>query len=465
MNFAHSIPIRYTGLVVSGIPEFVDCAEHGDTLLGSCRNLTVCTIQESTAKDFVDTILPGVTTIEIPLGCGFEFMTTFLNGTCNAFLAYPIPELTLRKIGYTGPYKVGTKDLTRQPVSAVSRGDDPEFEDFVNWVLRALIVAEGKNITKEKARQFPTTMLFGEAYKNMFINALSHAGNYGEWYESTQRCGGVSTGSTTPDAARDPRINYYCHPRGIVNELNFGDTGLIIPMPFGGSEIDEEDFQDEAYNYYAGPFSNGTLKSIVERDYLVCGIVGERPGLGIYNTVTDEWIGLDADYCRGLAAATLFGRSDLVEFVVFDTAELAFVGLAQGKIDIFLGAPFTIENDVKEPTTGIGFAFGPVYFYGTDTSLALATRQDDREWSDFVKWMTIGTFYAEENNITSSTALDMPVVNYFGITYKQALGDMIVAVGNYGDMYQRNMETYVPRSGRNQLNKWKTPQMNPMWEF
>jgi hypothetical protein len=75
----------------------------------------------------------------------------------------------------------------------------------------------------------------------------------------------------------------------------------------------------------------------------------------------------------------------------------------------------------------------------TTEPLALVTRQDDPQWSDFVHWIVTATFYAEENGITRANADSMPTVSLFGSTYAKMLRQAIGAVGSYAEIYERNI--------------------------
>jgi hypothetical protein len=66
--------------------------------------------------------------------------------------------------------------------------------------------------------------------------------------------------------------------------------------------------------------------------------------------------------------------------------------------------------------------------------------------------MTTSVVYAEEQNITKSTAIRMPTVHVFGGLFLQAFRDGVAAVGNYGDLYARTVQSILPREGGNWLN-------------
>jgi len=87
-------------------------------------------------------------------------------------------------------------------------------------------------------------------------------------------------------------------------------------------------------------------------------------------------------------------------------------------------------------------------------------RHGDDQWFDIVKWVTIGTFQAEELGITSenvaeiaATSEDPVVRNLLGAEgdLGQPLGldndfmvDVIEQVGNYGEIYERNLGPDTP---------------------
>jgi general L-amino acid transport system substrate-binding protein len=91
--------------------------------------------------------------------------------------------------------------------------------------------------------------------------------------------------------------------------------------------------------------------------------------------------------------------------------------------------------------------------------LSIVTRQDDVAWSDFCQWILWSLVYAEEQNITQATAMEMPVVTLFGPLRTETLFHAVNTVGNYGELYQRNFASIVPRTGLNNLNDQDGPQM------
>lgn len=82
----------------------------------------------------------------------------------------------------------------------------------------------------------------------------------------------------------------------------------------------------------------------------------------------------------------------------------------------------------------------------------ILTREGDSQWSDFCYWVINALIYAEEQGITKTTAVEMPVVSLFGESMKQMFRDAVFSGGNYGEIYSQSLEWSLPRGGRNQLN-------------
>ena len=223
---------------------------------------------------------------------------------------------------------------------------------------------------------------------------------------------------------------------------------------------------------------------------LHCGIVvdydggqqPQHPGLVRWNETIEDWMGIHVDYCRGIAAA-MFTENNVTGHLIlhpYTSLQDAFVGLDQLDIDVIAGAIYNMENDVREPTTGKGFAFSDVYYYHSiiDSEgreevilpLALATRQDvaDVQWTEFVKLITTCIIHAEDVNVTQATAVQMPLLELtFGQSYRQALRHLILSIGNYAEIYERNMESYLPRmqNQRNKLNRGSSPMHYANWIY
>jgi general L-amino acid transport system substrate-binding protein len=293
-----------------------------------------------------------------------------------------------------------------------------------------------------------------------------------------------------------------------------------------------------------------TLDTVKQRGTLVCGVSTGFAGFSAPDS-QGNFRGLDADYCRAIAAAVL-GDATKVRFVAL-TAQNRFTALQSGEIDVLMrnstqtlvravsiglrigpvnfydGQGFAVKRDTKvdkveglngatvcvaqgtthEVTLGDyarahNITWQPVVFERVDTmyqaffagrcdamtqdASALAgavgtaapnpadymvlsqtiskeplgpfTRNGDDVWSNIVAWVHYGLVEAEEAGVTAATAdeqaksSDNPVVqrllgktgdfgSLLGLDNKWML-NAIKAVGNYGEIFERNIGTGSP---------------------
>jgi general L-amino acid transport system substrate-binding protein len=99
-----------------------------------------------------------------------------------------------------------------------------------------------------------------------------------------------------------------------------------------------------------------TLDTVKQRGQLVCGVSTGFAGFSAPDS-QGNFKGLDADYCRAIAAA-LFGDASKVRFVAL-TAQNRFTALQSGEIDVLL------RNSTQTylRAVSIGLRIGPVNFY------------------------------------------------------------------------------------------------------
>ncbi|HML13736.1 MAG TPA: transporter substrate-binding domain-containing protein, partial [Xanthobacteraceae bacterium] len=99
-----------------------------------------------------------------------------------------------------------------------------------------------------------------------------------------------------------------------------------------------------------------TLDTVKQRGNLVCGVSTGFAGFSAPDS-QGNFRGLDADYCRAIAAAVL-GDPAKVRFVAL-TAQNRFTALQSGEIDVLLrNSTQTLVRAVS-----IGLRIGPVNFY------------------------------------------------------------------------------------------------------
>jgi general L-amino acid transport system substrate-binding protein len=100
----------------------------------------------------------------------------------------------------------------------------------------------------------------------------------------------------------------------------------------------------------------GTLEDVRQRGVLRCGVNGEAPGLSVKDE-SGAWSGLDVDFCRAVAAATL-GRADKVELIPTSTAN-RFDLLREGQVDLLSrNTTWTMSRDL-----GLGVSFVATLYY------------------------------------------------------------------------------------------------------
>ncbi len=290
------------------------------------------------------------------------------------------------------------------------------------------------------------------------------------------------------------------------------------------------------------------LDIVLARGRLICGVNGGLPGFS-YVEPDGRYSGLDADFCRAIAAA-LFDDPNAVEFRNLTAAE-RFAAVQNGEVDVLIrNTTWTVSRD-----TSVGMEFAPTIFYdgqgmmvrkdsgitrledfqgksvcvqtGTTTELNLAdwmrrlnvayepvvydsidatyeayaaercdgvtsdrsqlmarrtvlpnpdehvildvvmskepltpaVAQGDARWFDVVKWVVFATMEAEElgvssRNIGQMLASDDPQIKRFlgregdlgtglGLT-NDFVARIIRHVGNYGEIYDRNLGPDTP---------------------
>ncbi len=108
-----------------------------------------------------------------------------------------------------------------------------------------------------------------------------------------------------------------------------------------------------------------TLDAVRTRGQLLCGTGGEIPGFSMLDS-SGVMRGIDADYCRAIAAATL-GDANKVKWVPV-TAQTRFTALQSGEIDVLVRN--TGWSLTREST--LGLLFGGVNFWD-GTSIIVKT--------------------------------------------------------------------------------------------
>ena len=503
-----SVPYIYGGKVFYGIKEFVDCAEKDipDASYGLCKDIRICVRSNTVNAQFVWDHFHRIEH-EQELDYSGALIDNLLNETCNVIVAAPttfLRQLYDRQLKQqqqqvqlaenTNSTSISdhsyynftkyrfSKLYGRDPLTMVTKDGDYEFGDLVNWVAQGLLIADLYNITSATADNFNFSYK-GDA--RMFRNVIREVGNFGEIYNrSFSFCAGskLSVDRVNIGEGSSNVCPAFIHRQlgGINSYLYDTEGGWLYPFPLGNLELEGENvLEDTSSRGRQPPSPNGTLTKITNSKSLRCGVVGSsggdggRPGFVEWNESSIHgWIGMDVDYCQGLSAALFDGLSDknFLDVVYFESLESSITALQNGTIDVLPGVPYTNENNLNQ-----NLAFSNVYYYskgcgsglgsplmdetiqsnngGNCDKFAIATREDDSQWTGFVRLIAMCVLYAEDNqDILQDDYNKMPLFNMFGDTYKFALRNTIRAIGHYGQMYERNIEVHHPRdTSRNRI--------------
>ncbi|CAB9511212.1 Putative amino-acid ABC transporter-binding protein YhdW [Seminavis robusta] len=443
-GYSFSVPYYYEGLRFAGLPSDVRCAEdiYASRVLDQdidvadeCMDVKVCipefhmhSANGTMFEGFVEKFPQSLVVSSPSNASSFDGM---LLGECTVVAGYKeaISTEEAMNAGIDSNYTLGDLFVPKMPRAIVTKDDSPEWSDFVNWVLLSLASAAQQNITKASAEEMPLVPLFGDSNKASFRDAVHAVGNIDEVLMKSQ-----------PES-----------PDTIMKHVK--NDGRMIALPFGPTQATE----------LAPLLESSTMQSILDRGTMRCAIHDARPGFA--DTFQDQYQGIDVDFCLAVAAA-LFStdnprQDNRIEFVAVDGQTTdGFALLARQDVDILAGAIWTLENDVQEPATGEGYSFTQPYFYrpthsrvslDVEVNLCLATRQDDSLWSSFASWVVASTIFAEQTSIAKESADSMPKVDLFGSPFENMFQHAVGCVGNYGEIWEANLEPLVARSGPNVL--------------
>lgn len=334
-GFTFSTPYFYDGLTFGGIAPYSACAQNVDTTSPECQAMRVCVQGGTTHEAIVKGLFPEH---HVVVPDQASLYHSFTAQACNVLAneGYNISPASLARHGYTADdYQLGDGNTTRffskEPLAIATRQDDPFWSDVVEWIIQTLMEAEERGVTRLTASTFPTTEVFGPALSDLFVNALTAVGNYGEIYD---------------------RHLQAMQPRDHMNRINTGETGLLYAFPWGDRQT-------------VGPqieITSPTVAAMKARGFLRCG-VNVRKGFANFNTTTRSWSGFDVELCRAIAAAVFDGADDRVLYVDLPAAQ-RFQVLQEKRVDCLARlTTWTLARDVREPSTGKGLSFTAPYFY------------------------------------------------------------------------------------------------------
>ncbi|MHA1939004.1 MAG: transporter substrate-binding domain-containing protein [Candidatus Thorarchaeota archaeon] len=212
------------------------------------------------------------------------------------------------------------------------------------------------------------------------------------------------------------------------------------------------------------------LQEVQERGFLRCGVPPYDIDGWRYLGPGGKFEGFDVDFCKALAVAIL-KKDTQVEYVVPADWPDRFTLLQDGDADvIFAVATLTAARDSE-----LRVDFPAVYYYEvTDfteppdpekvtDALGPVVAHGDQQWADIVRWVVYGMITAEELGVDSRNvhrmAANPPNARVASLLGKEGdvgvkLGlrndfmvNVIFKVGNYGEVYDRHMESFNRREG------------------
>jgi len=433
-GFTFSTPYFYDGLTYYGESKFVECAEERKRY-DYCSSLRICTYEGSTGLSFLCSYFPSDF---IVVGSSLvEMMDMMRSGACNVMAGNKeslLLNIASIDIPSGGDFVMGDRLMTNEPYAVVTRNDDSEFSDIINWVVQALFYGEEKGLTKSSSLCEMYTNSTRSLSDLNFLNAVYCVGNYGEILHGDDNNRGA-------------------------NQINNGTTGMLYAIPFG-------ELQPENDHNYEGISSNSTvLHNMRNNGTLNCGVID--PGGHDSAEVDETLVGMSVDYCRTLAAALFNGNFESINLLRFSANDDdSFLALNNGTIDVISGVKIEKKYDFESSALNGGFHFSTPYYYGNKTEgdngiYSLATRDANVLLSSFVNCIVLATIYAQKNNIAKKNSVDLPLVSLFGNEFTWALRDAIGYSGSYGQIYEKNFDKGSEEEGRgrNDLNEYGGPQI------
>mmetsp|Transcript_13888 Transcript_13888/g.30279 ORF Transcript_13888/g.30279 Transcript_13888/m.30279 type:complete len:405 (+) Transcript_13888:949-2163(+) len=392
----------------------------------------ICVESSTTHHDFLRKLFPSDYLKVRPFD---EITEMLLNDTCNvlAHERYYIQTVASLNDGIRdGKFVFGQSLLTKEPHATITRKDDFEFSDIVNWVIQTILYAKGQGLTKDLSlcQNYSDPTLYDVSDLN-FTNAVYCVGNYGEIYDGDQNNLGI-------------------------NQMNNETFGMLYAIPFG--KLDNDAIVSSS--------SASTLAKIRKEGSLNCGVAVPDNFEGNNVTGSGKLVGMGVEYCHTLAAAILNGDPKDVKFSIFlENDNSSFIALANGTIDVLVGGILVggrvqRKFDFARSSSLVGIHFSTPYYYGARaasndmTFYSIATREDDVIFVSFVNMLVLATIYAQENKIRRGQSLEMPLVPVFGSYLNWALRDAIAYIGSYDEINSKNFGSNVEAfRGRNTLNE------------
>lgn len=136
--------------------------------------------------------------------------------------------------------------------------------------------------------------------------------------------------------------------------------------------------------------------------------------------------------------------------VITETRQEAVDRIVDGSCNVIASEPVSIP-EVRFRQMGYDgpLAIGNKVF--SKEPLAIATLDNDREWSSLIDTIVNTLYLAEAKNITRSNAQALGSLFTNHTELASSMVAVVAELGNYGDLYEKHLESVLPRKGLNTI--------------
>jgi general L-amino acid transport system substrate-binding protein len=334
-SFTFSTPYYYDGMAFAGNETFVTCAEEIKRY-DECSHMVICVTATTTDYGYV----AGHFTLDFfVVTTGLEeSIQLYFNGTCNVVASSRFDLLNYKSNHLdvlTSSFVIGVDTFNNDPLSYVTRPDDPEWSAIVDWVVQALFYGERQGITKNATLCETNTNDLSYEWSDLnFLNAIYCVGSYDEIYNSSELAQ---------------------YTRTAINTINNG-TPMLYIIPYGNLD----NANDELFYEMSETFAR-----VKSRNKLNCGLL-IPDGYDGNVSVADGLVGMGVSYCQTLASSMLDGNLYGVNYTRFQYAEMSLAALNNKDVDVLLGVTADMARNFGNGSLD-GVVFSTAYYYGNQT--------------------------------------------------------------------------------------------------
>lgn len=337
----------------------MDCA-YKQKRYDECSDLFICAVGSTSAEHISRHFSPDFYSDEYSWN---EIFQRFRNGTCNVIAGDRQATSLQMDAANLSNYIVGANTFTNEPLAIVTRSDETEWSDIVNWVVQSLFYGERQGLV-QNALLCEKDRLSTIPSKLDYRKAVYCVGNYGEIYargfgSSDNRSNINRINNGTGEYSHE--LPFLMLLRCIANAicLAFLSPEMLYVTPFG--ILSSEDAEDEPESV-----STSLLHDLSKKDELNCGVVAQN-GCHENDLMKPKNIcGMSVSYCVTLAASIYNGDVHAVNLTHFNDYEKALSYLSNNVVDVLVGLPADLNFDFGTASRK-GVTFSMPYYYGNET--------------------------------------------------------------------------------------------------